>query len=122
MAINGSINLMKYVGARKVSISGEKGVFIPLDENPTIFNGTKGVYASVRVVEHESEFDGKTYTHFIAASLNKEKREELEAEYDKDEMKKFTPILGNMVDYNAASYEDVDAEDVEEEDDDMPLG
>lgn len=115
MAINGSINLLKYSGARKVSLGGQKGIFIPVEENPTIFVGEKGAYASVRVVEHESSFDGKTYTHFIAASLDKKKKDELENAYGKDKVKEFTPILGNATDYSAQQ-----SDSYEEESEDMP--
>lgn len=115
MAINGKINLLKYIGARKVSLGGQKGIFIPVEENPTIFVGEKGAYASVRVVEHESSFDGKTYTHFIAASIDdKKRREELEKVHGKDAMKAFTPILGNAVDYTALDNNDSYAEESED--------
>lgn len=117
MAINGSINLLKYVGARKVSLGGQRGIFIPVDENPSIYVGDKGAYASVRVVEHESTFGDKTHTHFIAAAIDsKKRRDELEAQYGKETVKTFTPILGNAIDYNAAS----ESYDEEQEDDDLP--
>lgn len=121
MAINGKINLMKYVGARKVSIGGHKGIFIPVELNPTIFVGEKGAYASVRVVEHESTFDDVTYSHFIAASLSKDIREELEAKYGKDEVKKMTPILGNMSTYTGGSTQ-TNFEETSEDADDLPSG
>ena len=113
MAINGSINLLKYVGARKVSLSGKRGIFIPVDENPSIYAEGKGAYAAIRIVEHESEFDGKKYTHFIAADIDsKKRRSELEQSFGRDAVKAMTPILGNAVDYNAReeTFED-EAED-----------
>lgn len=116
MAINGSINLMKYVGARKVSLGGQKGIFIPVEENPTIYVGEKGAYASVRIVAHESEFEDRKYTHFIAASLSKEKRTELENSFGKEATKAYTPILGNAAEYSSGgTFEE------EKEDDDLPF-
>lgn len=110
MAITGSINLMKYVGARKVSLQGENGVFIPVKQNPSLFVGDKGIYASLRIVEHESEYGGKRYSHFIAANLSKEARESLESAYGRDKARAFAPILGNANDYNmegGGSFEEV---------------
>lgn len=119
MAINGSINLLKYVGARKVSLGGQKGIFIPVDDNPSIYVGEKGAYASVRIVEHESTYGDKTYTHFIAAAIDsKKRRDELENQFGKERVKSMTPILGNAVDYNAQSGGTYEEE--QEDDGDLP--
>lgn len=117
MSLNGTINLMKYNGARKVAIGGQKGIFIPVAENPTIYAEGKGAYASIRIVEKESTFDDRHYTHFVSASLSKKKREELEAQgYDKEAMYAVTPILGNLETYDAQpageSYEEAEAVEV----------
>ncbi len=117
MSLNGSINLMKYPGAKRILANGKKGIFIPVDENPSIFVSEKGAYASIRVVEKESEFNGKNYTHFVAASLSKKERDELKkAGYGEEDIKALTPILGNLETYEpqadgpagADSYESAD--------------
>lgn len=122
MAINGKINLMKYVGARKVCLGGENGVFIPVEQNPTIYAGDKGVYASVRIVEHESTFDDAHYTHFIAAALDKKTREEMREAFGDERVKSVTPILGNATDYSqqSSTYETVEEDTSEEVIEDMP--
>lgn len=95
--ITGSINLMKFVGARKVIASGEKGIFIPIDQNPTIVSGAKGAYANVRIVEKESTFNDRHYTHFCALSLPKDTKEQLRAKgYSDEQLNGLTPILGNL--------------------------
>lgn len=117
--INGSINLMKFVGARKVVASGEKGIFIPIDQNPTIIPGAKGAYASVRIVEKESTFNDRHYTHFICLSLNKEKKEQLKNDgYSDEQLNALTPILGNLETYQP---KDEYQEEKVEEADDLPF-
>ena len=117
MSLNGNINLMKFKGARKVAISGERGIFIPVDTNPTIYAEGKGAYLSIRVVEKESTFEDKHYTHFVSASLAKKKRDELEAKgYTKEQIYDFTPILGNLETYEpeggSSEFEQEEAEDL----------
>jgi len=115
--INGSINLLKYKDARKVSLQGVKGIFIPTEGvNPTIVVGEKGAYAHLRIVEKESTFEnnGKpvTYTHFIAASIaDKDKRAELKNSLPTEEFNGLTPILGNASEWKgeaAADYEEAE--------------
>jgi len=114
--INGSINLMKFVGARKVVASGEKGIFIPIDQNPTIVSGAKGAYANVRIVEKESTFNDRHYTHFICLSLGKELKEQLRAKgYDDDKLNSLTPILGNLETFQPK--DEYQAETIKEADD-----
>lgn len=95
--ITGSINLMKFVGARKIIASGEKGIFIPVEQNPTIVPGAKGAYANIRIVESNRTFNDHEYTHFLALSLPKKQREEMKASGRRDEdINALTPILGNL--------------------------
>jgi len=114
MSLNGSINLLKYPGARRIIANGVKGIFIPVDNNPSIFVGDKGAYASIRVVEKETTFDDRHYTHFVAASLPKKVREGMTEE----QAKAAAPILGNLEAYQpqqGGSYEE--AATVEDEED-----
>ena len=124
--LNGSINLLKYKDARKVIIAGVKGIFIPVDENPTIFVGGKGAYANVRIVEHESTFDDSTYSHFISASFGKsDDRKKYEETFGSEALRAVTPILGNLAAYqdsraNESEESYVAAEDVKD-DGDLPF-
>jgi len=118
--LTGNINLLKYPGSRKVIANGVKGIFIPTEANPSIFVGEKGAYASVRIVEKESEFKDKHYTHFIAASIAKKAREELSSQgMSDDEIKALAPILGNLETYEpqGATFEEASVEDDNGEED-----
>ena len=122
MSLNGSINLMKYPGARRILANGVKGIFIPVDENPSIYVGDKGAYATIRVVEKESEFNDKHYTHFVAASLPKKVRDALKEKGKTDEeLKALAPILGNLETYDpqagggSAEYEQASVEEAAED-------
>lgn len=117
---NGSINLQKCKGARRIIANGVKGIFIPTDGNPTIYVSEKGAYMSIRVRESEREFDGKKYTHFVAVSFsNKEAREKAIEQFGEEGANEFTPILGNLSAYSAPepTYE---AADVKEDNGDIP--
>ena len=95
--ITGQINLLKLYGAKRVAMGPVKGLFIPTAFNPAIFDALKGAYLNVRIVEKASEFNGKQYTHFIAADLNKAKKDELRDNGISDEeIRGYTPILGNL--------------------------
>jgi len=113
-AIIGQINLLKFKNARRVNASGEKGVFIPLADNPTIFDGGKGCYANVRIVAKESTFQDKHYTHFIALDCPKDIREKM----GEEELRSVTPILGNLREWKA---EPTYTEEKVEELDDLPF-
>jgi len=110
---------MKFVGARKVVASGEKGIFIPIGENPSIVSGAKGAYANVRIVEKESTFNDRHYSHFICLSLPKEKKEELRGQgYDDEKFNSLTPILGNLEAYKPKDeFQDENIQEI----DDLPF-
>lgn len=109
--IIGQINLLKFKNARRVQAGTEKGIFIPIADNPSIFEGAKGSYAYVRIVAKESEFNGTRYTHFIALDCPKDKREKMSEE----ELRSVTPILGNLREWQAQP--DYGKENIEELDD-----
>lgn len=99
MSINGSINLLKIKGARKILADGQKGIFIPAEDNPAIYVG-KGAYLSIRVVEKETTFEDRHYTHFVSVGLPKSKIDELKkAGATEEDIKELTPILGNLEEY-----------------------
>ena len=103
--IIGQINLMKFNGARRVTDGRSKGIFIPVAENPTIFDGAKGAYASIRIVEKASDFNDIHYTHFIALDLQKDKRDQLRESLGEEGLRALTPILGNLREYKAPAPE-----------------
>ena len=117
--ITGSINLMKFVGARKVSANGVKGIFIPIEENPSIISGAKGEYASVRIVEKESTFNDRHYTLFVALLLGEEKKDSLRSQgYSDEQINGLTPILGNLEEYQPRdSYQEENIQEI----DDLPF-
>ena len=95
MTITGRINLLKLKNARRVQDGNIKGIFIPIYDNPAIYAEGKGAYLSIRIVEKPSEYNGVKYSHFIAASLDKDQREKLKEELSDEELRSVTPILGN---------------------------
>lgn len=115
MSINGSINLLKIKGARKILADGQKGIFIPAEDNPAIYVG-KGAYLSIRVVEKETTFEDRHYTHFVAVALPKAKIEELKKVGATDnDIKELTPILGNLEEYvpnEGGGYEAVSTQEL----------
>ena len=117
--ITGSINLMKFVGARKVSAGGVKGIFIPVDENPSIVSGSKGEYANIRVVEKESVFNDRHYTHFLALALPGKVKDDLRSRgYSDERLNGLTPILGNLEEYQPRdSYQEENIQEI----DDLPF-
>ena len=103
--ITGQINLLKLKNARRVQDGNIKGIFIPIYDNPAIYAEGRGAYLNIRIVEKESEYNGKQYTHFIAASLDKGKRDELMERLSEEEFKAVTPILGNANAWDSNHYE-----------------
>ena len=93
--ITGQINLLKLKNARRVQDGNIKGIFIPIYDNPAIYAEGRGAYLNIRIVEKESEYNGKKFSHFIAADLAKEKRDELRDRLSEDDFRAVTPILGN---------------------------
>lgn len=100
--ITGQINLLKLHNARRVQDGNIKGIFIPIYDNPAIYAEGRGAYLNIRIVEKESEYNGIKYTHFIAASLDKDRRDELMESLSEEEFKAVTPILGNARVFKAA--------------------
>lgn len=117
--LNGTLNLLKLNGARLISLRGgaERGIFIPTEgenRNPSIYVGGKGAYMHVRVVESERDFNGKHYTHFIAAAFaDGEEFKEMKEALGRDAINALAPILGNLESFKqpgGGSYEE-EAED-----------
>lgn len=89
--LTGSINLLAFCKAEYLTVNGKPCVVIPVQENPTIFVGTKGIYAGINVVETKNNKFG--FTHFVGSNItNSEERNKL----SNDERKTLCPILGNL--------------------------
>ena len=121
MSLNGSINLMKFEGAKKIIANGQKGIFIPVEDNPTISVSENGAFVNIRVWEREATFGERHYTHAIAASISKKKREELEKSgYSKEDIYALTPFIGNL-EAREAAQNGGNFENAEVQEDDLPF-
>lgn len=67
----------------------KKCVVIPVDDNPSMFAGEKGIYLNIAAFANENpRFDD---THMLKPNVPKEVREQMS-----DEERRAMPILGNM--------------------------
>lgn len=87
------IDLLKLNSAFMRSIKGKtetkRCLIIPVDDNPSMYLGTKGCYLNLEAWEtREQKYDD---THFVKPSLPKEVREAMT-----EEQRNAVPILGNM--------------------------
>ena len=89
------LDLMKFKDAKLVNAGGRRGVFIPVDENPAIYVGRKGVSLGLSAIElsQVSQFGD---THLVKGHIEKKKFDAMtEAE------RRSFAILGNMRPYKA---------------------
>ncbi len=84
------LDLMKFKGAALVKAQGRKGVFIPVDENPAIYVGSKCVYLNLAAIQllQESRYGD---THLVKGNIGKEAFDKMT-----DEERRSQPILGNL--------------------------
>lgn len=92
----GSIALTALVHETRV-VAGKKGIFIPIDENPSIYfqqkeDGTKIINLDVEVRPTPNSKYGNS--HFVKASVGKASREKHGLR--KDQLERYTPIIGNL--------------------------
>ena len=93
----GSIDLSLLKGAHIARGSdGKESVVIPVADNPTIFLGAadKGGHIYMDIEVRESPENQYGNTHFVKLSVGKKKREEMRL--SADDLKKYTPIVGNL--------------------------
>lgn len=89
--LSGQINLLAFCKAEYLTVNGKPCVVIPVQDNPSLSVGKKGIYASISVVETKNNKYG--YTHFVGTNIsNAEERSKLSQE----EMRSVCPILGNV--------------------------
>lgn len=109
------IDLKKMKDVIFAKIDGRKCVVIPVDVNPEIFVGEKGIYLSLSAIElrSPSQFGD---THIVKPLLDKKAYEAMS-----EEQRKNQPILGNMRERRASEMaaSDIPAASIDT-DDDLP--
>lgn len=117
--LKGNINLQKLDDTAIVKFNDKVGLFIPLDANPCLFKGKKGVYLNL-VIRELNNPNAYGSTHMITANVpDKEKRDFLG-----DALSSKQPILGNLEPFaRQTGEEDVvgTVSAVSAADDDLPL-
>ena len=93
----GSIDLSALEGAHlNTTVNGIQTIIIPVAQNPSIFIGSKDkgghIYMDIEVRESPENQYGNS--HFVKLSVGKKKREEMRL--SADDLKKYTPIVGNL--------------------------
>lgn len=106
-----------------------EGIFIPIEKNKLEVNDY-GIQLPVRVI-YKEETDDKGQNGFISKSIGsttfKNASEEQKAQwknYDNEETKALTPILGNIKDFGASTQstsEVAKAEPIDADEDDLPF-
>ena len=102
-AILGSIALTSLVHETIIH-GGKKGIFLPIEDNPSIFfqqkeDGTKVISLDIEIKETPNSRYGSS--HMVKASVGKANRERLRL--DREQLAQATPILGNLrvIEYEA---------------------
>ena len=93
----GSIDLSALNGAHlNTTVNGTQTIVIPVAENPSIFIGSKDkgghIYMDIEIRETSDSQYGNS--HFVKLSVGKKNREDLKL--SAEELKKYTPIVGNL--------------------------
>lgn len=87
------VNLTQLTGAFLKELTGrtatKRCIIIPVDDNPSMYVGEKGVYLHIAAFANENPQYGDT--HMLKPNLPKEVREQMT-----DEQRRSQPILGNM--------------------------
>ena len=113
----GQIDLLMLPQARMQIINNEDCIVIPRQANPSIYmiqtqSGQTKALLDIFVRATQNSQYGNT--HFVKANVGKTNREKYGI--SKDDLGKFSPILGNLKPYAGA------ARPVMEDDDDLPAG
>ena len=87
------VNLTQLTGTFLKELTGrtatKRCIIIPVDDNPSMYVGEKGVYLNIAAFANENPQYGDT--HMLKPNLPKEVREQMT-----DEQRRQQPILGNM--------------------------
>ena len=116
----GQIDLMALISAQFRQVDGQECIVIPVHANPAIFMSqarTGQPKAMLDVFIRETSNNQYGNTHFVKANVGKANRERFGI--SKEELGKYSPIIGNIRPYDtAASQKKVESS--VNEDDDLP--
>ena len=107
----GQIDLMALISAQFRQVDGQDCIVIPVNANPAIFMSqarTGQPKAMLDVFIRETSNNQYGNTHFVKANVGKANRERFGI--SKEELGKYSPIIGNIRPYDtAASHKKVES-------------
>ena len=86
----GGLNLSLLQNATTATVDGRSCLVIPIEDNPSLFVGRKGIYLDISIVETPGNMYG--HTHFVKADIGSAKRQN----FSREDYIAHTPILGNL--------------------------
>ena len=116
----GQIDLMALIATQYTVVDGQECIVIPVNANPAIFMSqarTGQPKAMLDVFIRETSNNQYGNTHFVKANVGKANRERFGI--SKEELGKYSPIIGNIRPYDAAAPQKK-VEPSVNEDDDLP--
>ena len=99
----GQIDLMALIGAQYTQVNGQDCIVIPVNSNPAIYMSqarTGQPKAMLDVFIRETSNNQYGNTHFVKANVGKANRERFGI--SKEELGKYSPIIGNIRPYEAS--------------------
>ncbi|MBR5834976.1 MAG: hypothetical protein IKY66_02320 [Bacteroidales bacterium] len=116
----GQIDLMALIAAQYTVVDGQECIVIPVNANPAIYmsqtrSGQPKAMLDVFIRETSNNQYGNT--HFVKANVGKANRERFGI--SKDELGKYSPIIGNIRPYDTPAPQKK-VETSVDEDDDLP--
>ena len=100
----GQIDLMALISAQFCQVDGQECIVIPVNANPAIFMSqarTGQPKAMLDVFIRETSNNQYGNTHFVKANVGKANRERFGI--SKEELGKYSPIIGNIRPYDTAA-------------------
>ena len=100
----GQIDLMALISAQFRQVDGQECIVIPVNANPAIFMSqarTGQPKAMLDVFIRETSNNQYGNTHFVKANVGKANRERFGI--SKEELGKYSPIIGNIRPYDTAA-------------------
>ena len=100
----GQIDLMALISAQFHQVDGQECIVIPVNANPAIFMSqarTGQPKAMLDVFIRETSNNQYGNTHFVKANVGKANRERFGI--SKEELGKYSPIIGNIRPYDTAA-------------------
>ena len=114
----GQIDLMALISAQFRQVDGQDCIVIPINANPAIFMSqarTGQPKAMLDVFIRETSNNQYGNTHFVKANVGKANRERFGI--SKEELGKYSPIIGNIRPYDTAASQKKVESSVNEYDD-----